>query len=102
MVVVQNRVQVEEDHRERFERAFRERAGAVDETPGFLRNLVLRPTKEGDPYVVLTLWQDREAFEAWMGSPAFQHAHRGAGGAAGPHAASSVEVHEVVLDSQTE
>ncbi len=99
MIVVQNRVQVGAEHAATFEEAFRRRAGAVDDTPGFVRNMVLRPTGEGDPYIVLTMWESRAAFEAWVGSDAFSEAHRGARGAGGPGMSSALEVHEVILDT---
>jgi len=28
----------------------------------------------------VTQWRDKEAFEAWVASPAFAHGHRGASG----------------------
>ena len=72
MITVANRMYVSPKYREQFEQRFRQRAGLVDGMPGFLANHVLRPTKEGEPYVVLTFWDSREAFEAWTRALAAQ------------------------------
>jgi heme-degrading monooxygenase HmoA len=97
MITVANRIEVAPENAEAFERAFRQRAGHVDETPGFIRNQVLRPTREGDPYVVLTTWESRQAFEAWTRSESFKKAHANAG--ATPTGASRLEVHQIIQDS---
>jgi heme-degrading monooxygenase HmoA len=98
MIAVANRIQVAPEHAEAFERRFQERAGHVDDSPGFLRNQVLRPTREGDPYVVLSLWESREAFDAWTRSDAFRRAHAGASGASAG-SSSALEIHEVIQDT---
>ena len=59
-----------------FEQRFRERAGQIDKQPGFVRMQVLRPDSPDTPYLVQTTWQDRQAFEAWVGSEDFKLAHR--------------------------
>lgn len=97
MIIVANRIQVEPESAEAFERAFRERAGLVDQVPGFVRNQVLRPLRDGDPYVVLTSWRSHEAFQAWTRSESFRKAHANAG--ATPTGESKLEVHEVIQDS---
>ncbi len=75
MFCVMNRVPVAAEWREAFEERFRQRAGQVERQAGFVRLAVLRPTSEGTPYVVQTLWQDQKAFEAWIGSEDFKQAH---------------------------
>ena len=45
-------------------------ARAVDQMPGFLSLDVLRHV-DGKGYVVMTRWESREAYEAWLQSPAF-------------------------------
>ena len=102
MYVVMNRIPVKEQYRDEFEQRFRERAGLVDQSPGFIRNLILRPAEgSGDYHVVMTLWESRKAFEAWTQSDAFAEAHRRAREHpreqfAGP---SKLELFEVVCDS---
>lgn len=101
MITVMNRVFVKPEHATAFEQAFLNRPKAVDGSHSFLRNQVLRPSKDTEPYIVLTHWENREAFEAWVKSDAFKQAHskdRSLGHDAFS-APSVVEIHEVLLDS---
>lgn len=79
MYVVMNRLSVNPKYAEAFEERFRSRVGAVDNMPGFVRNMVLRPEAEGEPYVVFTMWESKEAFEAWTQSDAFRKGHARSG-----------------------
>jgi heme-degrading monooxygenase HmoA len=79
MFVVMNRISVNPEFADAFEERFRNRAGQVDTMPGFVRNLVLRPSSAEDPYVVLTMWESRDAFEAWTQSDAFRQGHARSG-----------------------
>jgi len=98
MITVANRMYVSPEYREQFEDRFRQRAGLVDGMPGFIANHVLRPTKDGEPYVVLTFWDSREAFEAWTSSDAFRqgHARSGALPKEAFNGQGGLEVHEVL------
>lgn len=101
MITVANRIHVSPEYHAQFEQRFRDRAGLVDGMPGFIANHVLRPTKEGEPFVVLTFWESREAFEAWTTSDAFRKGHARSGSLpreafSGPNV---LEVHEVVQSS---
>ena len=53
MITVANRIYVAKEYADAFEQRFRERAGLVDQMPGFVSNQVLRPVNDGDPYVSL-------------------------------------------------
>ena len=75
--VTMNRVYLTDEYSAEFEQRFRDRAGLVDDVPGFVRNMVLRPVSEDTPYVVLTVWESQDAFEKWVGSEAFKKAHSG-------------------------
>ncbi len=75
MYTVTNRVWVAESWCEEFEGRFRHRAGEIHSQPGFVRMEVHRPLSEDAPYQVVTVWQDREAFENWVGSEDFRAAH---------------------------
>lgn len=75
MFCVMNRVPVVSSWHEAFEARFRQRAGQVEQQPGFVRMAVLRPSSDETPYAVETLWRDRAAFEAWVGSDDFKQAH---------------------------
>jgi len=98
MITVANRIFVHPDHAEAFEERFRTRAGMVDTMPGFIKNEVLRPLAEGDPYVVLTYWESKAEFEAWTSSDAFRQGHARSGSL--PREAftapNKLEIHEVI------
>ena len=102
MIVVVNRIHVKEDCWEAFETRFKNRAGLVDNAPGFIRNQVLRPLDQSSNYhVIMTWWENREAFHAWTQSAAFSEAHAAHRGAsremyAGPNV---FEMHEVLTDT---
>lgn len=98
MISVANRIYVNPEYHDIFEQRFRDRAGLVDGMPGFIANHVLRPTRDGDPFVVLTFWESHEAFEAWTTSDAFRQGHARSGtlpkdAFSGPNV---LEIHEVV------
>jgi heme-degrading monooxygenase HmoA len=101
MITVANRLYVKPEYTDAFEKVFRERAGLVDEMPGFVSNQVLRPVNEGQPYVVLTIWASREAFMGWIRSDAFVTGHAQSGTL--PKDAYSqqnvLEMHEIIQDS---
>jgi heme-degrading monooxygenase HmoA len=101
MITVANRIFVAKEFADAFEERFKNRAGLVDEMPGFLSNQVLRPVNEGDPYVVLTFWESRTHFEAWIRSDEFVKGHARSGtlpkeAFTGPN---KLEVHEVLQDT---
>src|SRR6476620_145284 len=101
MITVANRIYVKPEYASAFEQRFRERAGLVDQMPGFISNQVLRPVNEGEPYVVFTIWNSRQDFLNWVRSDAFVKGHAQYGTL--PKEAYSkpkvLEMHEVVRDS---
>ena len=101
MITVANRIYVSPEYAEQFEEAFRKRAGLVDGMPGFVSNQVLRPVNPGDPYIILTLWQARADFEAWIRSDAFVQGHAKSGSLPKDafSAPNKLELHEVIQDS---
>lgn len=70
MITVANRIYVAPEYAAAFEQRFRDRAGLVDQMPGFISNQILRPVNDGDPYVVFTFWNSREDFLNWVRSDA--------------------------------
>ena len=74
--VVANRVFLKPEFNDEFEKRFRERAGQIDKQIGFVSMQVLKPTSENAPYVILTHWQDEQAFKNWVGSDDFKIAHQ--------------------------
>jgi heme-degrading monooxygenase HmoA len=99
MITVMNRISVSPEYAETLEERFRNRVGLIDQMPGFLRNQVLRPLREGDPYIILTQWESREHFEAWTQSEAFKQAHARGMPEGATTTKNHVEVHEVIMDT---
>ncbi|HEX6123571.1 MAG TPA: antibiotic biosynthesis monooxygenase [Ktedonobacterales bacterium] len=80
-----------------FERSWQQRAGQVDQMPGFRGLEVLRDGQEVGRYIVLTRWDSRDAFEGWAHSPEFAAAHaRSSAGGAGGAQGGGVEFFEVL------
>ncbi len=71
-----NYIYCTEEYRGRFEELFASRAKAIDMMPGFAEMYVLKPQKEGDAYLVLSYWENEEAFKDWTKSPAFLEGHK--------------------------
>jgi heme oxygenase (mycobilin-producing) len=75
-----NAITVPEEGGDELARRFANRAGAVDDQPGFEGFELLQPTDGRNVWLVITRWKDRESFDAWVNSPAFAHGHRSEGG----------------------
>lgn len=73
--------------------AFRRRPKKVDQRPGFQALEVWRE-EEGKEVLVMTRWARKEDFLAWVESPAFREAHRGAAGSPGE---AHGTIYEVVI-----
>jgi heme oxygenase (mycobilin-producing) len=71
-----NYITCNEDYQERFEELFGTRAKAIDLMPGFVDMHVLRPSKPGDPYLVVSYWENEDAFKDWTKSDAFIEGHK--------------------------
>lgn len=74
--VAVNSIHCEPEYIGRFEELFSSRARAIDDMEGFLGVRVLKPTREGDPYLVVSFWADGSAFDRWVGSEAFRRGHQ--------------------------
>jgi heme-degrading monooxygenase HmoA len=79
MFVVMNRIPIHPDHADAFIERFQDRAALVDNMPGFVSFRLLRPTQEGEPFVVETYWESKEHFENWTQSDEFKQGHAQAG-----------------------
>lgn len=75
-VVVINAITVPPERVEEFEKRFAARAGEVSGMSGFEAFELMKPADGRDVFLVYTRWESNEAFQNWMGSPAFQHGHR--------------------------
>lgn len=114
MIVVTNRIPVARGQEAAFEERFRNRAHLIDQSPGFVKNLVLRPVQrrfshqtgqweestEQGYYLVQTYWENEQAFWNWTKSDSFRTAHSNRPPAemfAGPNV---LEIHEVILSTE--
>lgn len=72
--VVMNNIPVTEEGRPSFEHMFKNRAGKIEGQPGFRAIRILRPVGF-ETYIIFTLWNNEEAFNAWQNSQSFADAH---------------------------
>lgn len=83
MFIAMNRFQIRPGHESEFEEVWKSRDSRLKEVPGFVAFHLLRgPQDEAGGYTLYashTIWQSRDAFEAWTRSQAFRDAHAGAG-----------------------
>lgn len=75
MVTVMNVVQVKEERREAFERTFLERESRIHLADGFIAFELLRRDRDGE-YLVLSSWETRGDFDAWLASDLFKASHQ--------------------------
>jgi heme-degrading monooxygenase HmoA len=109
MIVVSNRIPVAEGHEAAFAARFRQRAHLVERHPGFIRLEICRPedvTVHGHSmgrsayHVVLTYWESKADFLAWLQSEDFRTAHAQQS-TEGMFAGESVfEVHEIIQHAE--
>jgi len=114
MIVVTNRIPVNKAFESEFEERFRKRARLIDQSPGFVKNLVLRPIQrrfnrqsgeweekeERGVYLIETYWETEDDFWAWTRSDSFRAAHSDRAPAqmfAGPNV---LEIHEVIQSTE--
>jgi heme oxygenase (mycobilin-producing) len=114
LIVVTNRIPVAAGHEADFEDRFRRRAHLIDQSPGFIKNLVLRPvqrrfnhqtgaweeSKEQGYYLVQTYWESEQDFWNWTRSDSFRQAHSSRPPSdmfAGP---SVLEIHDVIQNTE--
>ena len=67
MIAIVNSLPVKEGAADRIVERFVESRGHVQAFPGFVSIEVFKSDTE-DEVLVLTRWQDRESFDAWVGS----------------------------------
>lgn len=82
-VVKINAIEVPPGAGEELEKRFAARAGAVENSPGFLGFELLRPVAGESRYFVYTKWESEEAYQAWAQGPS-RAAHAGGGEARKP------------------
>ncbi len=70
MIAIFNSLPVREGAADQVVEMFANSKGAVQDFPGFVSMEVLR-SEGADEVLVVTRWQSREAFDAWVGSEEF-------------------------------
>ena len=81
MIAIFNSLPVKEGAADTIVERFAESRGHVQGFPGFVSMEVLK-SGEGDEVLVITRWQNRASFDAWVRSDEFSRAH-GRSGTAG-------------------
>lgn len=79
MIAITNSLPVKEGAADQIVERFAASRGNVQDFPGFVSMEVPR-SEDASEVLVVTWWQDKEAFEAWVHSEEFTKAH-GRGGA---------------------
>lgn len=100
MYVVMNRVPVAPGWEQAFEERFQKRAGQVERNPGFVRMDVMKPATPDAPYVVSTVWESEDAFQAWVGSEDFKAAHSNPLPREAYRGEGRMEKYEIVISAQ--
>ena len=77
MFLAMNRFQIALGFEEGFEKVWRERESYLDEVPGFVSFALMRgnSTEEHTLYASHSVWESRQAFDAWTESEHFRRAH---------------------------
>lgn len=71
-----NYIDCKPDYRDRFEELFASRARQIDTMPGFIDMQVLRPSKEGQEYLIVSYWENEQSFKDWTKSETFLEGHK--------------------------
>lgn len=71
-----NYIDCTEEYQSRFEELFGTRAKAIDQMPGFKFMNVLKPKSPGNPYLIVSFWENEDSFKAWTSSKAFIEGHK--------------------------
>lgn len=102
MFVFISHLSVPEADQSELERHFRERAGLVDDFPGFLYLQLLKPQAGGATHTFLTAWESREAFRRYMKSDEHAVSHSREPGEIMGRTEVRHEAFEVLMDSRGE
>lgn len=70
-----NYISCKDHYKPRFEELFASRKGAIDMMPGFQFMEVLKP-KDGSEYLIVSHWENEDAFQQWTKSEAFLEGHK--------------------------
>jgi len=101
MIAVINRLPVKEGAAGQIVERFANSRGNVQGFPGFLSMEVLS-SEVGDEVLVITRWQDKDAFDSWVHSDAFKRAHGRSGGADLLRGHPQMSAYEIVVEREPE
>ena len=78
MFIAMNRFRITLGREETFEERWRTRESYLDDVPGFREFHLLRGPSDDEAtlYASHSVWDSREAFEAWTESESFRRAHQ--------------------------
>ncbi|MEL7024113.1 MAG: antibiotic biosynthesis monooxygenase [Pseudomonadota bacterium] len=102
MFIAMNRFQITPGMEEGFEKVWRERDSYLSEVPGFkVFHLLKGPSLDDHTlYASHSVWESRDAFEAWTQSEAFKLAHRQASAPSGTYLGHpDLETFESVMET---
>ena len=71
-----NSLSVNGGNEEVFESRFLKRNQHLQDVPGFKALRFLRPVVKGRHYIIITLWNSRQAFYDWQNSQAYAQTHK--------------------------
>lgn len=96
--IVSNRIEVEAERSEAFEKVFMANMrSTLGDVPGLHRVTLQRPARPGLPYVSTMEFDTAAHFQAWLTSDSFKAAHSDQR-AEGMQAPSAVELHTLIED----
>ena len=101
MIAVVNSLPVKEGAAGRIVERFAESRGHVQRFPGFVSMEVMRSEEDGEVLVV-TRWQNRASFDAWVRSEEFARAHGQGGGEGLLREHPKITVYEIALEREAE
>jgi heme oxygenase (staphylobilin-producing) len=101
MIAVINRLPVKEGAADQVVERFANSRGNVQGFPGFVSMEVLN-SETGDEVLVITRWQDKDAFESWVYSEEFKKAHGRSGGGDLLRGHPQMSAYEIAVEREPE
>jgi heme-degrading monooxygenase HmoA len=101
MIAVINRLPVKEGAADQVVERFTNSRGSVQGFPGFVSMEVLN-SDAGDEVLVITRWQDKDAFNSWVHSDEFKKAHGRGGGSELLRGHPQMATYEVAVERESE
>lgn len=99
MIAITNSLPVKEGAADEIADRFTESKGNVEGFPGFVSMEVLKSEEE---VLVVTRWEDRESFDAWVESEDFKKAHSREGARELLSGRPKMTTYEVALERRSE